>query len=100
MSVRRATVKGPFHGIMTDVPPTFDMQGFENMVNFLCRKGRIVSRPGLDVANKFSSPDGFVVLNMTSFLDAENALHTLALTKANAYMLTSAGGPPALRLTC
>lgn len=92
MPVRRVKIAGPFHGIITDVPPTTDDQGFEVMVNFLCRKGRIVPRPGLDLVNKFAAPDGNVVLNLTSFEDSENNLHTFALTKANAYMLT--GGPP------
>lgn len=96
MAVNRAKIKGPFHGIITDQPPTFDNQGFEVMVNFLCRKGRIRPRPGLDVASKFAAPDGNPVLNLTSFQDAENALHTLALTRANAYMLTSPTGPPTM----
>lgn len=96
MPVRRVPIKGPFHGIITDQPPTFDPQGFEVLVNLLSRKGRIISRPGLDLANKFSAPDGNPVLNMTSFKDAENFLHTLALTKANPYMLTSVTGPPAI----
>lgn len=89
MPIQRTQIGGPYKGIITDVPPTAVPNGFEDSVNFIGWKGRQRTRPGLDLANKFTSPDGTTILNMTSFEDIENFFHTLALTANNAYMLTA-----------
>jgi hypothetical protein len=89
MAVQRIPITGPFKGIITDLPPTSVANGFEDSVNFIGWKGRQRTRPGLNIAGGFSSPDGSPILNMTSFEDIENFLHTLALTGSNAYMLTA-----------
>jgi hypothetical protein len=88
MAVNRTTIAGPFHGITTDIPPTVDPQGFEDVVNFISWKGRLRTRPGLDIAGQFSPPDGNSPLNMTSFEDSENFFHTMLWTRANVYMIT------------
>lgn len=89
MPMQRLQIGGPYKGIITDLPPTLIPNGFEDSVNFIGRKGRQRTRPGLDLANKFVSADGTPILNMTSFQDVENFFHTVALTAANAYMLTA-----------
>lgn len=89
MAIKRDTIAGPWHGIMTDVPPTVDSQGFEDVVNMIGFKGRLRSRPGLNIGGGFTSPDLSPILNMGSFQDIETSLHTFALTAANAYMLTA-----------
>ena len=89
MPVKRTPIRGPFHGIMTDVAPTLDELGFEDVVNFITWKGRLRIRPGLDLPNKANPPNGEFPLNMCSFQDAEQFLHTLILTNNNPYMLTA-----------
>lgn len=88
MTVKRSTIRGPFHGITTDLPPTTDDQGFEDSMNIFTWKSRLRSRPGLDLGNGFAPPHAEVPLNMGSFQDAEGFLHTFLLTDMNPYMLT------------
>ena len=100
MPVQRVTIPpqpSPWHGIITDQPPTTDPQGWDDVTNFIGWKGRMRTRPGLNLSGKFSSPDNSPVLNMTSFEDIEGYLHTVALTALNAYMLSA--GPTLNLLT-
>lgn len=89
MPVKRFPLRGPFHGIVTDLPPTVDDLGFEDIVNFISWKGRLRIRPGLNLAGKATPPNGEFPLNMTSFIDAEGFLHTVVLTNLNPYMITA-----------
>lgn len=92
MAAQRTPVMGPWNGLITDKAPTLDPKGFETFENWLVRKGKIVSRPGFDSTFRLQAPDGNTILNMQSFIDAENFYHTVAWTFANIYMITKAGG--------
>jgi hypothetical protein len=74
-------------GVVTDVPAPGGLAAFDDMVNFLCRKGRIQLRPKLNSWG--TPPDGANVQVMITFLDAVNSYHTLVLTTQNAYMVTA-----------
>lgn len=73
-------------GVVTDIPAPGGLAAFDDMVNFLCRKGRIITRPRFNPYG--SPPDGARVRLMTTFEDAVNLFHTLVLTTQNAYMIT------------
>lgn len=88
MPVQKGTIRGPYHGIITDLPPATDNQGFEDLVNVYGWKGRLRTRPGLEMGTSFFPPGGEVPLNMGSFQDAEGFLHTFLLSDRNPYMLT------------
>lgn len=80
-------IKGPFKGVVSDLPTPGDLQAFDDVNNFLCRKGRIQTRPRL---NAFGAPpDGALVRYIGTFQDADNNYHTLVLTTQNAYMITA-----------
>lgn len=73
-------------GVVTDIPAPGALNAFDDMRNFLCRKGRIITRPRL---NSYGTPpDGATVRAMITFIDGLNNYHTLVLTTQNAYMLT------------
>lgn len=86
MSYKQMVIRGPFKGIWDATPrPNTPNESFDDAVNFLMRKGRIQSRPRL---NAFANPaDGNPFYNIVTFADVTGALHTLGLTKSNAYML-------------
>lgn len=88
MTFQRLHVQPPFQGFVDNVPiPHGPANAFDEVVNFLCRKGRFHTRPRLDA---FGTPlDGAVVRKFVSFQDELNNLHLLALTTENAYMITS-----------
>jgi hypothetical protein len=73
-------------GVVSDVPPPGGLAVFDDMRNFLCRKGRIITRPRLGAYG--APPDGAIVRYMGTFLDAVNLYHTLVLTTQNAYLVT------------
>jgi len=82
-------------GVVSDTPAPGGLAVFDDMVNFLCRKGRIITRPRL--GSYLTPPDNARVRYMGTFLDAVNLYHTLMLTTQNAYMITN--GPVANLLT-
>lgn len=77
---------GIWGGVVTDIPAPGGLAAFDDMRNFLCRKGRIQLRPRLNAWG--TPPDGCRVRAMVTFLDAVNLYHTLVLTTNNAYMIT------------
>lgn len=89
MAMNRTPITGPFKGIISDLPPTAVPNGWEDSVNFIGWKGRQRTRPGLNLGSSFGTPDGATTLNMTSFQDVANFLHTVVLTGKTAYMLTA-----------
>ena len=90
MSYKQIPIVGPFAGIVDNPPPpNGPLNGFDDIVNFFCRKGRLQSRPKL---NSFTAPpDGKIVRLAVTFSDVNNSWHTLVLTDWNAYYLTAAG---------
>jgi hypothetical protein len=74
-------------GVVSDFPAPGALAVFDDMRNFLCRKGRIITRPRL---NAFGAPpDGARVRYLGTFQDITNQYHTLVLTTKNAYMITN-----------
>jgi len=88
MGYQQFPVIGPFQGHVDNVPtPHNPANSFDEIVNFLCRKGRFHTRPKL---NAFAAtPDGAILRLMRTYLDIQNNYHTLALTTAHAYSITS-----------
>jgi hypothetical protein len=87
MTQKIIPITGPYKGVVSDLPTPGDLQAFDDVRNYLCRKGRIQTRPRW---NDFSSsPDGNPVLKMITFRDQENSFHTLVLTSVNTYFLTA-----------
>src|ERR1700746_2610957 len=74
-------------GVVSDFPAPGALAVFDDMRNFLCRKGRIITRPRLGAYG--APPDGARVRYIGTFLDAVNLYHTLVLTTQNAYMITA-----------
>jgi len=90
---KRYMVPGPFHGIVSDLPSASDRQAFDDCLNLLCRKGRLISRPNLN--NNISlSPDGTPILGLRSFQDANGHYHTCAMTATQVYDLVTHILPP------
>ena len=87
MSLKRDPIVGPYKGIIRDLPPPVPPEAFDDVLNFLCRKGRLQTRPRLNVFE--APPDGAIVRDILTFQDAVNAFHTLVLTTQNPYFLTS-----------
>jgi hypothetical protein len=58
------------------------------MQNVMIRKGLLVSRPGMDWAKAVPTPDTKPCLNLTSFQDELNGIHTIAWTESHVYALT------------
>lgn len=81
-------VVGPFAGHVDNVPtPHNPPNSFDEIRNFLCRKGRFHTRPKLEAFG--NPPDSAVLRNVRTFMDVQNNFHTLALTTAHPYMITS-----------
>lgn len=79
--------RGPWRGVVSDLPVPLSPDAFVDAENFLFRLGRIQTRPRF---NNFTvTPDGAPALLLVTFLDATNLLHTMMLTSQNAYMLTN-----------
>jgi hypothetical protein len=88
MTYQQFPVVGPFGGHVDNVPtPHNPPNSFDEIVNFICRKGRFQTRPRL--ADFGAPPDGALVRVFRSYQDVQNNLHTLVLTTANAYSLTA-----------
>jgi hypothetical protein len=87
MTMKRVPLPSPYRGVVSDTTVPLDPSAFTDMVNFLCRKGRIQTRPrmgGFGVP-----PDDAIIRNVESFADAENNWHTLCLTTKHAYAITA-----------
>jgi hypothetical protein len=92
VSYEQYPVKGPFKGYQDYLPnPHIPPEAWNDVVNFLCRRGRLHTRFGLVTYGTAPgpTPDGAVVRNFRTFTDAQNLLHTLVLTTQNGYMLTT-----------
>lgn len=88
MTYQQYPVVGPFGGFVDNVPsPHTPPNSFDEITNWLCRKGRFHTRFRLD--SYTVPPDGAQVKEVRTFSDIQNNLHTLVLTTANAYMLTT-----------
>lgn len=88
MTYQNFPVIGPFQGHVDNVPtPHNPPNSFDEIVNFICRKGRVQTRPRL--VDFGAPPDGAIVRLVQTYKDVENFLHTLVLTTQNAYALTT-----------
>lgn len=97
MTYQQFPVVGPFAGFVDNVPtPHNPPNSFDEIINFLCRKGRVHTRPKLN--NFGSPPDSANLRLMKTFLDVENNYHTLALTTQTAYFVTAGAVYNALTL--
>lgn len=90
MTVQRYPIAGPWKGIVTDLPSAMDDQALDVCTNFFCRKGRLQTRPRFNVVTP--PPDGQPVRALYTFQDVLDNYHTIVLTAAHAYYITSAGG--------
>lgn len=88
MSYKQFSSFGPYQGTVDAMPaPTKPPNAFDQIVNFLCRKGRLISRPGIQA---FGNPlDGAILRNALTFEDAVGDFHSLALTTKTPYFVTS-----------
>ena len=88
MTYQQFPVVGPFQGHVDNIPtPHNPANSFDEIVNFICRKGRFQTRPKM--VNFGAPPDGAIVRTFRTYSDVQNFLHTLVLTTANAYSLTA-----------
>lgn len=88
MTYQQFPVVGPFQGFVDNVPtPHNPSNSFDEIINFLCRKGRFQTRPKL--VDFGAPPDQAIVRLFRSYADVQNNLHTLCLTTQNAYALTA-----------
>src|SRR5437762_9991577 len=79
--------QGPFLGIVDDLPSVnAPASAFSDVVNWLCRKNRVQTRPRLTPFP--TPPDRAIVRNIVTFIDSTEQAHTLVLTTKNAYFLT------------
>lgn len=92
-SMKPFPVMPPFKGVIMDTPSGTDPQSFDAAKNLLFRKSRIQTIPELKTLLG-APPDGRLLRNFYSFLDALNNWHTLALTDTTAYFLTNPGSFP------
>jgi len=97
MTYQQFPVVGPFQGHVDNVPtPHNPPNSFDEIRNFLCRKGRFHTRPKL--VDFGAPPDGAIVRYIKTYKDVENNYHTLALTTQTAYAITSGATYNALSL--
>lgn len=97
MTYQQFPVVGPFQGHVDNVPtPHNPPNSFDEIVNFLCRKGRLHTRPKLVAFG--NPPDGANVRMIRTFIDVQNNFHTLLLTTKTAYFLTGGATYNALTL--
>lgn len=88
MTYQQFPIIGPFGGYQDNLPePHTPKESFRELRNFLVRKGRLESRPRLNVYLK--PPDGSIIRNMVSFKDITGFSHTVVLTTRTAYALTT-----------
>lgn len=83
----RLNIIGPFVGVVDGPSPGEPPSAFDDVLNFLCRKKRIHTRPKLTTFG--SPPDGSIIRLVTSFVDVLGKIHTLALTTKNAFFITA-----------
>lgn len=90
MTYQQFPVIGPFAGHVDNVPtPHNPPNSFDEISNFLCRKGRFHTRPKL---NGYGAPPDLAITRLIrTFIDVQNNYHTLVLTTQNAYMVTTGG---------
>lgn len=88
------TYKGLWKGVDTSLPETdIDPAASPFMSNFVLRKGEIRSRFTLKNLC-LAPPDGTPVLGLTSFIDLNGLVHTVAITQLAVYQLSYAFGGP------
>lgn len=86
--------KGLWKGVDTSLPETdIDPAASPFMSNFVLRKGEIRSRFALKNLC-LAPPDGTPVLGLTSFIDLNGLVHTVAITQLAVYQLSYAFGGP------
>lgn len=88
MTYQQFPIQGPFGGFQDHLPtPHQPPNAFDEIVNFICQKGRLWTRP--QTTNFGAPPDGALLRLAQTYRDVLNGYHTLALTTKTAYALTS-----------
>lgn len=88
MTYQQFPVVGPFKGFVDSMPsPHNPPNAFDEIVNFICRKGRFQTRPRIQSVG--APPDNAIIRYMKTYTDVMGFMHTLCLTTKNAYALTS-----------
>lgn len=89
MTYQQFPIQGPFGGFQDNLPvPHTPPNSFDEIRNFICRRGRLHTRPKLESFGA-APPDGASLRYMQTFRDIAGSRHTLALTTKSAYFLTS-----------
>lgn len=91
MTYQPYPIRGPWKGVVSDFPAPFDPQALDVCDNWLCRKGRLLSRPYFS-SLLILSPDE-LGLKLVSYEDAADGIHTLLLTNIGAYHLDPSTNP-------
>ena len=80
--------KGLWKGVDTSMPETdIDPSATPFCQNFVLRKGEIRTRPELQNL-ALAPPDNTAVLGLTSFIDSNSVVHTVAITQLGFYQLS------------
>jgi hypothetical protein len=84
-------IQPPWFGIASELTDVYSPPGaFKNVINFFTVRGRLQTRPKLvSYSPVATAPDGNKIYFLRSFRDVNGNLHTVALTIANAYYITS-----------
>lgn len=88
MTFQKTPIRGPWKGIIGDLPSASDDVALDDCVNFFCRKGRLQTRPQWNVVNQ--PADHTALRVFYTFKDVAGVFHTLVVTDAGAYFLTRA----------
>src|ERR1700675_833016 len=92
--IQALPIRGPFQGVVSDLlSPEGPLTGFDDVLNFFVRKGRIQSRPRLNPYLVASAANPFI-RTIGSFKDANQNFHTYFLAnylagQTPAYMLSA-----------
>jgi hypothetical protein len=81
------TYQGPFKGIDVSMPENeIDIASSPSFKNFILRNGEIRTRPRQYLVIP-GPPDGLVLENINTFLDANNVYHTVTVTPSGLWQL-------------
>src|SRR5205807_2281164 len=87
-----ATMRGPFMGILSEVPPDFieNFNGFLDLNNVICQDSTVTVRPGFTTLTLMPNPQEPIV-GIADFFDASASRHQMIMTPTR-LLLWSGGG--------
>src|SRR5258708_37052022 len=84
------TYQGPFKGVNTALPEDVIGKEYSPYINnFILKNGELRTRPNQNGNIIPPPPDGRVVNIITSFLDSNNVVHTVAVTGTGLWQLNA-----------